>query len=308
MVLITNATGFVGRALVHRLVANGRKVCCLLQPSQREQRLPTGISFSNVLASMRDLPALRSAMQDVTAVVHLGWRIDGSRERRIEDVANLVEATRETGVRRFVYLSRLGADRTSAYPVFRLSGEVEAVVRESGLDTTILRTTIPYGPEEDMFINVLAMLAKAIPVVFPIPALGRSRFQPLWVMDLARCIADTLERDDLIEQTVSIGGPEHFTFEQLVMQILAAIGVRRRLVRVRMTWIQSAILLGDVLLPRPPTPPWWLDLLAVGSAADLTTVQRHFDFEPRCFAEGLDYMSHKRSWRRDLARFVLRLG
>jgi len=311
MILVTGATGFVGRAVVRRLVVEGHQVCCLLRPSRREQRLPTDILFTSVSASMDDLPALRAAMQGVTAVVHLAGEADlvqaGGLYGHAEDTANLIEAMQEAGVRRFIYLSRLGADRVSAYPLFRALGEAEAIVRESELDTTILQATVTYGPE-DAFTNVLAMLAKVFPLVLPIPDSGQSRFQPLWIVDLVQCIVDTLERDDLIGKTIPIGGPEHFTFEQLVAEVLAALGVRRRLARVRLPLMRGAIALCEALLPRVPTPPWWLDLLTVGSATDLVVVQRHFGFDPCRFAECLDYLRRKRPWRRDLVRFVVHRG
>ncbi len=307
MILITNATGFVGRALVRRLAARRRQTRCLLQPSRRVQRLPTGIIFSTASASMDDLPALRAAMQDVTTVVHLGG-CEGAHcgemiHSSAHDTANLVEAVHEAGVRRFIYLSRIGADRTSAYPAFREAGEAESVVRESGLDYTILQAALTYGAE-DTFTNVVAMLGKTIPYTLPVPALGVCRLQPLWVVDLVECIEATLERDDLIGQTIPLGGPEHFTFEQLALEILAASGARRRLMHVRAPLVRGAIALCDTLLPCTPTPAWWLDLLVVGSATDLVMIQRHFGFEPHRFAASLSYLGRKRPWRRDLLRFV----
>jgi len=311
MILITDATNFVGRALVRRLATEYREVRCLLQPSQREQRLATDILFSTVSASMSDLPALRTAMQDVTAIVHLMREEDPDQEERLhrhaEDTATLVEAAHEAGVRRFIYLSHLGADRASAYPLFRARGEAEAAVRESGLDYTILQTSITYGPE-DVFTNVLVMLAKTVPFVLPIPETGLSRFQPLWVVDLTRCVVATLDQDDLIRQTILLGGPEHFTLEQMVTEMLAAAGMRRRLVRVRLPLMHGLITLFDALLPRNPTPFWWLDLLTLGSATDLVTIPRHFGFEPSRFAQCLDYLRRKHPWRRNLARFVLHRG
>jgi len=308
MILITNATGFVGRALVRRLAARRRQIRCLLQPSRRVQRLPTGVIFSTASANMDDLPALRAAMQDVTTVVHLGGcegtHHGGMIHSSAHDTANLVEAVREAGVRRFIYLSRIGADRTSAYPSFREAGEAERLVRESGLDHTILQAALTYGAE-DTFTNVIAMLAKTIPYALPIPALGVCRLQPLWVVDLVECIEATLERDDLIGQTIPLGGPEHFTFEQLALGILTAVGVRRRLVQVRAPLMRGAIALCDTLLPCTPTPAWWLDLLVVGSATDLVMIQRHFGFEPHRFAESLAYLGRKRAWRRDFLRLVL---
>jgi len=308
MILITGATSFVGRAVVSRLVAERREVRCLLRPSHRRQRLPTGVPFSTVSASMNDLPALRTSMQDVTAIVHLTGEEDLDREgtlrSHIEDTANLIAAVQEVGVPRFIYLSRLGADRASAYPLFRLRGEAEAILCESGLDFTILRAPVLYGPE-DVSVNVLVMLAKASPLVFPIPDSGLSRFQPLWIKDLTTCILATLGRDDLIGQTIPLGGPEHFTFEQMVTQVLKAAGMRRKLVRVRRPMMQAAVTLLNALLPRSPVAPWWLDLVTVGGATDLLTIPRHFGFEPCRFSQCLDYVRHKRPWRRDLLRYVL---
>ena len=308
MILVTGATNFVGRAVARRLVKERHEVCCLLQPSRREQQLPAAITFSSVSASLNDPPALRTAMQNVTAVVHLMRERDPVQEGTLQDhvrgTANLVAAARDAGVRRFIYLSRLEADRASAYPLFRARGEAEGALRESGLDDTILRSSIIYSPE-DTFTNVLVMLTKMIPLVLPIPDTGMSRFQPLWIEDLVTCIVATLDRDDLIGKTVPVGGAEHFTFEQMVTQVLEAAGTRQRLVRVRTPLVRAMVELFEILLLRNPTPPWWLDLVTVGSATELGTVSRYFGFEPRRFARCLNYLRGKRPWRRDFVRFVL---
>jgi uncharacterized protein YbjT (DUF2867 family) len=308
MILITGATGFVGRAVVRRLTGEEHGVSCLLRPSRREQRLATGVPFCTISAKMDDLPALRTAMQDVTAIVHMTGEEDLDREgtlrSHVEDTANLIMAAQETGVRRFIYLSRLGADRTSAYPVFRARGEAEAIVRQSGLDFTVLQAPLVYGPE-DFSTNMLVMLAKMMPFVLPIPDAGRTRFQPLWIGDLTRCVLATLELDNLIGHTIPLGGPEHFTFEQMVTEILTAAGIRRRLVVIRMPLMQWAVAVSEALLPRSPFPFWWLDLLTVGDATDLVTTPRHFNFEPARFADSLAYLRQKRPWRRDLLRFVI---
>lgn len=307
MNLITGATSFVGRAVVSCLAVERREVRCLLRPSQREQQLTRGVPFSSISASMSDLPALRTSMQGVKAVVHLTGEEDldhGETLRtHVEDTANLITAAQEAGVSRFIYLSRLGANRTSAYPLFRARGEAEAALRESRLDFTILQAPVIYG-QEDASTNALVMLAKMMPFFLPIPDVGMSRFQPLWVVDLAACILAALDRDDLVGQTIPLGGPEHFTLEQMVAQVLAAAGLRRRLVRVPIPLIRAAVVSFDALLPRNPVPPWWLDLLIVGSATELGVIPRTFRFEPCRLSQCLDYLRYRRPWRRDLLRLV----
>jgi NADH dehydrogenase len=117
---------------------------------------------------------------------------------------------------------------------------------------------------------------------------------------------DTLQRDDLLRQTVAIGGPEHFTLEQMVTQMLQVARVQKRLVRINAPLARIALWLLQVLLPGSPAPRRWLDVVAVGSATDLTSIPRHFGFEPARFADRLDYLRDDRSWRQNLARLVRR--
>lgn len=311
MILVTDATSFAGRAIVRRLAANGRQVRCLLQPSRRELNLPTGIPLSAVAASVHDLPALRTTLQDVAGVIHLAdeQEPDSHRtmEQHIQETTNLITAMQEADKHRIIYLSRMGAEVSSAYALFRMLGRTEALLRESGLDCTILRPALTYGPE-DSFTNVIAMLAKVIPLVLPIPDSGMSRFQPLWIEDLATCVAHTTNRDDLIGETVPFGGAEHFTLEQMVAEVLAALNIRRRTVHVRMPFMRYVSELFDLLLPRNPTPMWLLDQVTLGSAGELGAIPRCFGFEPGRFAQHLDYLRQKRPWRRGLVRFVFRMG
>lgn len=308
MILIAGATNFVGRAVTRRLAAEGRPFRCLLQPSRYPQRLPTELSFSAVSAPLSDVEALREAMDGVTGVIHVTREEDQLAERTLhthtEDTGNLLEAAKSAGVTRFLYLSRLGATAASAYPLFRIKGESEIRVHESGLDHTILRAAVIYGAE-DAFTTRLVMLAKMIPIVLPIPDVGMVRFQPLWVEDLAHCIVATIDRTDLSNKTVVLGGAEHYSIEQMVRRILAAAGMRRYLLHVTMPLIRTGSRFLGALLARNPTPMWWLDLATVGSATELGAIPKHFGFEPRPLAQSLGYLRLRRPWRREFIRYTL---
>src|SRR5512135_854899 len=116
VILVTGATGFVGRGLVRRLAAAGRTVRCLLRPSRRSPRLPKGVPLQVAVASLEDERGLRSALVGVETLLHLAgaeWQgdvlsVDAALTRTLMGVA------REAGVSRIVYLSHLGADRASA--------------------------------------------------------------------------------------------------------------------------------------------------------------------------------------------------
>jgi NADH dehydrogenase len=308
MILVTYPTSFVGRAVVRRLAAEYRNVRCLVRPSRHEQQLPTGVTFSIASASYGDLQALQAAMRGVTTVIHLARGEGRLEEQALVDqpveTENLVEAAREAGVTRVIYLSRLGATPASAYPLFRVKGESEVRIQQSGLDYTVFRSAVLYG-KRDAFTTRLVMLAKMSPLLLPIPDAGMARFQPLWIDDLARCIAATVERDELIGRTVPLGGPEHFTLEQMIRRVLEAAGMRRYLFHVSMPLMQTGSDMLQPLLVRNPTPAWWLDLAAAGSATELGSIPKHFGFEPCQFARCLSHLRRRRPWRRDFTRYVM---
>jgi len=308
MILVTGATNFIGRTVVRQLTAEGHEVCCLVQASQFEQQLPTDVTFSIVAAGLDDISALRQAMQNVTAVIHLTREEEQPDERTLVDHAkgtnNLLKAAQEADVTRFIYLSRLGATAASAYPLFRIKGESEIAVAESGLSYTTFRSAVVYSPE-DAFTTRLVMLAKMCPLPLPIPDVGMVRFQPLWVEDLARCIVATVDRDDLIDRMIPLGGPEHFTLEQMIHRVLEAAGMRRHLLHVQIPLMRTGAEALQALLVRSPTPAWWLDLAAAGSATELGTIPKHFGFEPCRFTHCLNYLRQSRPWRRAFIRHVV---
>ena len=309
MILITDATSFVGRAITRHLVSTDRAVCCLLQPSKKEQRLPTGIRCNTVAASMNNLPALRTSLQDVSAVVHSIADDDLDQDEggtnHLASTTTLIEAMRDAEVTRLIYLSRVGADRTSAYPILKKRGEAEALVKACKLHTTVLQPTLTYGPD-DTFTNVTAMIAKTVPLLLPIPDTGMARFQPLAADDLAACVRMCLDRDDLIGQTISLGGSEYFTYHHMISAILAATGTRRHLVQIRMGLMHGISDLLERILPVNPVPRWFLNLLDAGLTTELRVIPNQFGFEPQRFDKGIRYLNTSRRWRRDLARYVLR--
>jgi len=311
IVLITGATGFVGRSLVSRLASSGVAVRCLLRPSRRTPRLPRGVPVQAAVSRLDDARGLRAALVDVEAVVHLAgseWYSHRGDLLQV-DVAGtraLVEAAQEAGVRHLVYLSHLGADRGAAYPVQKSKGVAEEFVRSSGLEYTIVRSAVLFGPE-DRFTNALAVALKSVPFLFPIPSGGRTLLQPLWVEDLTRCLALSLGDRAVRNQTLAIGGPEAVTLEALVRLVMDRLGTRRLLLPVRPPYLRFLGWWLEGMLPRSPFSPRWLDYLAVNRTAELVSVSRFFGFKPARLEESLDYLEGRR-WGREWVRFVLTRG
>jgi len=307
MILITGATGFVGRALVPRLVEGGLEVRCLIRPSRHTPRLPKGMPLQISIASLNDERGLRAALVGVDTVIHLAgaeWHGRRSDVFAVDAAGTrtLVEATREAGVGRFIYLSHLGADRASAFAVLKAKGVAEEFIRQSGLPYTIVRSALLYG-EEDVFLNVVAALLKLGPGIFLMPGDGKISLQPLWVEDLVTCLEWSLSDLTSLNQTLSIGGPEFITFDQMVQTAMDVIGVRRVLVPIHPPFLRAGAWLLEHSLPRSPLTTHWLDYLAINRTCEVSSVSRYFGLKPARFVNTLDYLRHKRWWP-EMARLI----
>lgn len=300
MILVTGATGFVGRALLPRLAEAGHAIRCLVRASPRSPRLPPRLPVQLAIGSLDDPRVLRSALMGVETVIHLAgaeWQgrhgdllavdVNGTRA--------LVEAAREAGVHRFIYLSHLGADRASAYPVQKAKGIAEEFIRQSGLNYLIIRSALLYG-REDVLINTLAAIIRLSPGVVFLPGDGRTTLQPLWVEDLAICLEWALSDDALWNQTLSLGGPEFITLRELATLVMEKTSSPRRILKASPVWLRWGAWFADQVLPRSPLTPYWLDHFAQNRVCELTGVTRYFGLKPARLEPTLEYLRERKWW------------
>ena len=301
MVLVTGATGFIGRRVVARLSAAGHEVRCLVRPAYKERRLPPGVTVHMVAGDLADRPALRVALQNVDAVIHLAsiWTERGSRtfeSVNTQGTVNLLEAAKEIGAGRIVFTSYPGADRNSAYAFLRSKGLAEEAVKSSGLRYTILRPSWVYGPD-DAWTTLMAMTLKSVPFVYPVAGDGQTRLQPLWVDDLAMCVERCLSNLKTTGQILALGGPGYFTFNDALDVIAQTLHVRKRKLFVRLPLARSLAQTMERMLPRPLLTTTMVDLLGVDTTTEPGSVVRVFGFEPARFAATLGYLRDQ-PWRR----------
>ena len=304
MILVTGGTGFIGRVLVRHLNEAGLPVRLLIRPTLHSPKLPPNIPVEIATSSLTDMRGLRSAMVDVEVVYHLASsERQGARsdllQTDIQGTQAISQAAAEAGVKRLFFLSHLGADRGSAYPVFKAKGIAEEHIRKSNLAYTIIRTAIIYG-RNDHFTNGLVRLIRSFPYLF-LPDDGAMLLQPLWVEDLATCLVWALYNDDTSNQTYSIGGPEYLPLNQVALTIMQAINLRRRIIHVYPPYLRGVTVIFETIFPGLPTSVYWLDYLATNRTCPLDTTTRVFNLIPGRLVHQLDYLqSHNQAtpfWR-----------
>ena len=265
---IFGGSGFIGRYIVERLAQKGWIMrIAVRRPDEALFLKPLGdiAQIVPIGANIRHERSVANAVQGVDTIINLvGILYQGGRQRfdavHVEGVRRLARAATGAGVRRFLHISALGADANSPSAYARSKAAGEATLREHFPAATILRPSVVFGPEDDFF-NRFATMARYSPVL-PLIGGGKTRFQPIYVGDVADAAAAALVDPAKAGQLFEIAGPRAYSFRELMELMLAVTGQRRLLMPLPFGIAQiQAAFLG--LLPKPPLTLDQLRLLKI---------------------------------------------
>ena len=294
MILVTGGTGFIGRSLVRHLVNSGHEVRLLLRPSTRTPNVPMGVAVEVAVTSINDERGLRAAMRGVDVIYHLaGGEKQGARTNLeaidINGTQTLVKAAANARIQRVFYISHLGSDRASAFPVLKAKGIAEEYIRDSGVPFTIIRSSILFGPD-DGFTTGLALLLHTSPGFLPLPGKGKTILQPLWIDDLVTCMIWALDKPESINQIMELGGSEYLSLEQITRTIMDVTKKHRLLVTWPNPYMRATTVLAEHTFQGFPSSVFWLDYLAVNRTCGVDSVPRLFGLMPARFIGKLDHL------------------
>ncbi len=263
---ILGGNGFIGRYVVKRLAERGDVLTVggRRAASAKFLKLKGDVGQVGLVNMAIDdealLPAFVANNDAVVNLVGILHESGGQRFDRIHHVgpAHLARLAREAGVARFVHISAIGADprSTSAYARTKAAGE--QAVRDAFPTATILRPSVVFGPE-DQFFNRLATLAMISPVV-PLIGGGETRFQPVYVGDVADAVVRCIDDSTTAGRTYELGGPKVYSLRALTELLLAEIHRKRYLVDIPfgLASLQARLM---SLLPNPPLTPDQVEML-----------------------------------------------
>ena len=235
LVTVFGGSGFVGTQAVRALARRGWRVRVAVRKPHLAQDLRILGDVGQIQPVRCDItrPAdVAAALKGADAAVNLVGLLyeapgRGFDAAHIQGTRNIAEACEAAGVARFVHVSAIGADVNSEADYGRSKGEAEAAARAVKPDTVILRPSIVFGTG-DGFLNRFAAMAGTAPAL-PLIGGGRTKFQPVWVGDVAEAIARSVSRLDAAGRTFELGGPEVWSFKDILKYILRETGKMRLL-------------------------------------------------------------------------------
>jgi NADH dehydrogenase len=238
LVTVFGGSGFVGRHAVRALAKRDWRVrAAVRRPDLAGHLQPMGAvgQVHAVQANLRFEESIRHAVEGADTVVNLVAVLAESGRQsfsalHVEGARRIAAAAKAAGARRLVHISAIGADRSSPSRYARSKAEGEAAVLAEFPSAVIFRPSIVFGPEDEFF-NRFAALAQTSPFL-PLIAGGRTRFQPVFVGDVALAIAQAVEGEAKAGLVYELGGPEILTFKQLMQRTLAYCGRSRLLLPV----------------------------------------------------------------------------
>lgn len=254
-ITVFGGSGFVGRHLVRHLIARGAKVRVAARHvdplgslSKSDQQLET------IKANVLDDASVAAAVAGASCVINLVGVLTETNGQtygaiHVEGARRVALLAKKAGASHLIHVSALGASRQAPALSDRTKAQGEEIVRAAFPEATIVRPSLVFG-RDDHFFNGFAAMAKRSPIL-PLIGGGRTKFQPLYVEDMAAALSMMLERAAAVGRTYELGGPEVYSFKDLLELLLAAMGLRRVLVSIPfpLAALQGALL---ELLPVPP--------------------------------------------------------
>ncbi|MBA3740039.1 MAG: NmrA family NAD(P)-binding protein [Chloroflexi bacterium] len=290
MLLLTGATGLVGRALLRRLTTVGEPVRCLVRDPRRlgSDRVRVQIA----LGDLADPPSFRNAMRGVRTVVHLAGAIRDQAAGSIEELNGIatwrmVQAAERAGVEHFVFSSTLGAVSHDRTRYLRAKALAERAVLASDVRHTVLASSLYYAPG-DAFLTLLERMAMVLPVL-PVSGRGLALYQPIWAEDVADAIVAALAGSGDGRGRYELAGPQTLSYRQIAEIALRAAGRPRPLVGVPTSVVSRCLRVLETCM-KSRAPATWdeAELLEVSMTSPRGTADAvSLGVTPRSMAEVL---------------------
>ena len=301
-VLVTGASGFVGRHICEGLVRIGHPVRGLGRQVPVRKNRVDGVEYIRGV-DVADAVTLTSEMfAGVDAIIHLVGIIQEAPRKgqtfqrvHVEGTRNVVDEALRAGFDgRFIYMSAIGSSMNSPSVYSQTKYQAERIVIGSKLPYTIFRPSLVIGSDgefvaqmKDLVLHGGLSAAAPFPVI-PVPGPGFNLFQPIWIDDLVECVVQSLGRGDTINQVYEVGGATQLSFNELLKGFARSLGKPKKpLLHAPIPLLYAAATVMEKILPKPPVTRDQLRNLELDNITTSQAAKEVFGLTPKTFDEML---------------------
>lgn len=283
MILITGATGFIGKRLLKR-ISKSEKIRCL---ARNGSDLPKNVE--TVLGDLSDKDALRKATKDISCVIHLAAVINSTNKTDFYKVnhigtKNLIEACKKNGVKRVILISSYDVVMKPGNDYTKSKLLAENVVKKSGLDYIILRPTAVYGPN-DKGLSTLFQMIKKYPIA-PVAGDGNYQLQPAYVGDVVDCIIRCV-KSPKFGKTYFVAGPKPVSFNEIIDTAAKACSKKVIKLHIPMAILRIVLFPMKLFSKSPRLSYEKFKLIVQSKTCDISETRKDLKFKPISFEEGV---------------------
>lgn len=293
MILVAGGNGFIGRAVIKQLAGSGEPIAIM---SHRPEAVKPGLGGNVEVrrGDARDEASLVEAVKGVDTVISCmqfpNFPVENKKKgytfMEVDARGNerLVRAAKAAGVKNYLYLSGAGAAADAPKIWFRAKWQAEQAISSSGMRYVIFRPSWVYGPE-DKSLNQFVRFAKMLPFV-PVIGDGKQRMQPVFIDDVARCVAESVKSERATNKVFEIGGPAVMSMDDVLRTMLDVMKRKKPLLHAPVALPKLAAAAMSVL-PSPPLSPDAIEFIINDAVADVGPLRAAFDIQLTPLREGL---------------------
>lgn len=288
MILVTGGTGFAGSHLIKRLASERIQTRCLARETSEIEKLKE-LGIEAAYGDVLDKDSLKKAVEDVETVIHFVGIIVEKKGATFEIIhtqgtRNLVEASKEAGIRRFIYISALGARENARSRYHKTKWEAEQVVINGGMEYVIFRPSIMIG-EGGEFITMLSKIVRSSPII-PIVG-GESKVQPIYIENTVDCIMKSLADPKTTNRIFEIAGPEQITYQELYLTLMEVLEIDKPTFQIPITFMWPVAYILERIMEKPTLTTQQLTMLQEDNICDIREMQEIFNHKLVPFQEVL---------------------
>ncbi len=301
-VLVTGASGFIGRHVCAELVKVGHPVRGLVRQVPVRKNRVEGVEYIRGVDVADALTLTPEMFKDVDAIIHLVGIIAEVRRRKqtfqrihVEGTRNIVDEAKRAGFDgRFVYMSAIGSALNAPAEYSRTKYQAERIVIGSEFPYTIFRPSLVIGPDGEFVAQMKDLILHGgLPVnapfpFIPVPGPGFNLFQPIWVDDLVQCVAKSLVMGETINQIYEIGGATQLSFNELLRSFAKSLGKPKKpLFHTPIPLLYAAATVMEKILIKPPVTRDQLKNLGRDNITTSQDIKELFKVNPQGFDQML---------------------